>query len=675
MHQIIFLIICMVFMVSSYGLSQEISHKFDTIVVTASRTETVVKDAPVNISIITRGEIEENGDQTLTEILKREPGLFTNNLLNNPKSSTVDIRGYGETAPQNVLFLVDGRRINSIDNSGPDLSQITPGIIERIEIYRGPASVLYGDNAVGGVVNIILRKGEGRPLVKLGMTAGSDNLYKPQLTLSGKEKKFSYFLTSSMTDTDGYRHNNNLNSKDIFGNFSFDLLNNLALVVKAGHHRDNYGMPGDLLRGDLLKRMYSGKDSDEPFNSGSTEDNFIDMDTRIKAGEQTVISLNGSYRNRHIASYFTGAGWFSDGKSSLETFSFTPKITNNISFSEMKNTLIAGFDYYTYPTSSDIYGGTWSYSTSRIKKTDYGFYINDKLFLSPKLSLEAGYRVHKAHYDLDYVDYVTPANSYEGSTQDQIKSYRLSANYTHSSMGTFFLAYAKGFRFPTTDEFVAFDPTLFRSFFNPFLKPQTTKELDAGWRWSATKNVRGSLALFRAINYDEIYYNPFYSNTFFGWVGRNENYDRTKRQGLELSIFYQVTEALSLNGSYSYTEAKFDGGPLDGKDIPLVPRNKATSRISYTAKDWNLNLTSVYVTDRYAASDQRNSAKKLPGYVTFDTSFGYTYKNCKGTFTITNLLDKEYYEYGVYSPSKNDIGLYPSAGRRFILGLEYFIDM
>ena len=93
-------------------------YSLDEVVVTASRIEAPLAEAPANVTVITAEQIRETGTQTLVDVFDREPGVYTQNLLGNPKTANIDIRGYGEAAPQNVLFLVNGRRINSIDLSG-----------------------------------------------------------------------------------------------------------------------------------------------------------------------------------------------------------------------------------------------------------------------------------------------------------------------------------------------------------------------------------------------------------------------------------------------------------------------------------------------------------------------------------------------------------------------------
>ena len=219
-----------------------------------------------------------------------------------------------------------------------------------------------------------------------------------------------------------------------------------------------------------------------------------------------------------------------------------------------------------------------------------------------------------------------------------------------------------------TDEFVvpgqSFGPGQFiPTQINTNLKPQTTEEFDTGVRWNPVSRLAGTVTYFNSRNRDEIFFNPL---TF-----ANENYDRTKRQGIETSVFVGLTEKLSFNAAYSYTEALFDGGQFDGNRIPLVPRNKASAKLTYAVDGWRFSLSSIYTGARHAISDQANAQEQLPGYTTFDSSVGYKYKKLTALLTVKNLTDKRYAEMGVFSPFANDIALYPSPGRQFFLRVQY----
>jgi iron complex outermembrane receptor protein len=130
-------------------------------------------------------------------------GLQVTDVTGNGRSYRVDLRGFGETAQSNTLVLVDGRRINQADLSGTDWTLIPLDRVKRVEIIRGArGSVLYGDNASGGVINIITKEGKG---LDAGVDAGfgSYDTYKGEL-FERVSRAFSYAL-STYYSSDGYR--------------------------------------------------------------------------------------------------------------------------------------------------------------------------------------------------------------------------------------------------------------------------------------------------------------------------------------------------------------------------------------------------------------------------------------------------------------------------------------
>lgn len=658
-QKILVYLVFFVFLTAGLVLPQEVPFKLDDIVVTATRVGTPLKEAPANITIITKEELEEKGVRSLVDAFSEEPGVFTNNLMGNPKFSTVDIRGYGETASQNTLFLIDGRRINNIDMSGADLSQIPIDMIERIEIYRGPASVLFGDNAIGGAINIILKQGDGKPKIKAGIYTGSYDLYNPYLSISGKEEKLSYYLLASSYDTSGYRHKNGLHSNDIAGNFSFEATKNITFDIKVNHHKDRYELPGPLTFQDLTNGLLGPKDTKTPYDTGTTEDNSVDAGVRLNFGDNVSLSLNGSYRNRHNSFFYdSGTGTFNSMRK-FETYSFTPKLTLNKDIFSIKNKFAGGMDYYRNPTHSNDIG--FVSSNTDIDKNEYGFYLNDEISLRKDLLLNLGYRVTKVSYDFDYRD--NTGLIIKDTVWKEKDAFRVGANYIFNKDGNIFLTYATGFRFPATDEF--FSPWSIPPV-NQNLEPQTTKEIDLGIRWKFLKNVGGSTTIFTSKNKNEIFYNPL---TF-----ANENYDKTKRDGIEANLFYLIMEGLKLDLNYTYIKAKFDGGQFDGNNIPLVPNHKLSGKVSYILNNFTFMFVSTYVGERYLVSDQQNTSPALPGVTTFDMNVLYKYKRLSAFLGIKNLTEKQYSDYGALNVATSVRYFYPSAGRQFMFGIEYNFD-
>ncbi|MGD8702853.1 MAG: TonB-dependent receptor plug domain-containing protein, partial [Desulfosarcina sp.] len=134
-------------------------YEMEAVVVTASRIEEEIREVPRNVTVITAEDIEQATSNYVPDLLARETGVVLKSFFGTDKNAGVDIRGMGETSVSNVLVLVDGFRLNSPDLAGPDFSSLPIDEIERIEIVRGANSVVYGSGAVGGVVNIITKRG------------------------------------------------------------------------------------------------------------------------------------------------------------------------------------------------------------------------------------------------------------------------------------------------------------------------------------------------------------------------------------------------------------------------------------------------------------------------------------------------------------------------------------
>ena len=183
------------------------------IVISASRMAQHDYKVASNVSVIGKDALEDTMAQSINEILSRELGVNVY-ATGTGKNATIDIRGFGDTANRNILVLVNDRKVNSIDMSGPDLLQVPLQSVERIEIIRGAGSVLYGDNAVGGVVNIITKKGRGDFSGQVGISGGSYDSGGPDLEVSGEHKGISYYLFSRYYDFGGYRSNSDILTKD-----------------------------------------------------------------------------------------------------------------------------------------------------------------------------------------------------------------------------------------------------------------------------------------------------------------------------------------------------------------------------------------------------------------------------------------------------------------------------
>ncbi|MCH8083902.1 MAG: TonB-dependent receptor plug domain-containing protein, partial [Myxococcales bacterium] len=197
--------------------------------VTATRAEREVLDTPGNVTVIDREQIERSGLRDVPELLRRLAGVYVTNTTSSPEGYGMEIRGFndGGGGGSSTLVLVDGRRINEPDSSNADWSRLRLDNVERIEILRGPASAAWGDNAIGGVVQIFTRRGEGDTQATLKGRAGSYDNYGGSFYAGGSQGPVTASLFADGLDSDNYRDRANFWSAQVQGNARVSLGENL----------------------------------------------------------------------------------------------------------------------------------------------------------------------------------------------------------------------------------------------------------------------------------------------------------------------------------------------------------------------------------------------------------------------------------------------------------------
>ena len=270
----------------------------DKVIVTASRQEEKVASVPANVTVISAQEIQDSPAETVPELLRTTPGIVVNDITGNGRNITVDLRGFGETASLNTLLLIDGRRINQPDLSGVDWTLIPKDRIQQIEIiYGGRGSVLYGDNATGGVINIITKKGEGLHFSG-GVTAGNYQTLLTRLAASGSVKNFSYALNTNYQTSDGYRDNSGTDAKDVGLNLEYFASDRFNVALSSGYHEDDTEIPGVLLLSELDSGV-SRTTSTTPDNFADTEDYYVQVVPQFYFTDTSYFSLETSAREKN----------------------------------------------------------------------------------------------------------------------------------------------------------------------------------------------------------------------------------------------------------------------------------------------------------------------------------------------------------------------------------------
>jgi len=278
--------------------------ELERIIITPYRYAEILEKTSSSVSVIGQNEIKESNAQKVIDVLRVVPGLNVRDLYGNGARAAVDIAGFGEHAALNVLVLVDGRRINDADMSGVDWSQIPLEQVERIEVMRGGSgAVLYGENASSGVINIITKKGTGKPKVNLQAGYGSYDANKQRLSIEGGVRdKFSYLFSGMHQATHGYRKNTFNKEKDFASKLEYNLNEALSMHFSSGFHESAFGLPGALFQHhiDEHSRRWARYGDDYVDN----RDFYFLLGPKVDLSGAGNFDIDFSYRQKDTDSYF-----------------------------------------------------------------------------------------------------------------------------------------------------------------------------------------------------------------------------------------------------------------------------------------------------------------------------------------------------------------------------------
>jgi iron complex outermembrane receptor protein len=632
----------------------------EEVVVTATRYEEKISTVPANVSVIGRETISNSTARDVPSLLKMHSGVQVTDVTGNGRSFRVDLRGFGETAQSNTLVLVDGRRVNQADLSGTDWTLIPLERVERIEIIRGArGSVLYGDNASGGVINIITRQGE-RFHGGADGGAGSFDTYRGNGYLNGSHGDFAYDLSARYYKSDGYRDNSQTRAKDLGANFSY-LFGELAkLSLSSGYHKDETGLPGALKQSEL-DAFIPRRATVHPEDFADTDDYYVKLKPEFFFTEDSSFQIDLSYRERESVAFSSFSGGSFTGNTKIDTIIASPQFVIQRPVLGFQNNLTFGFDYV--KAEEDIVNdllflGSPSIGLFTLEKENYGLYVHDEFYPADGLGLSGGYRHDRVKYRF------TPSTPPETDFEEGLLT--LGANYNFYRDSYVYVSYSQGFRYPVLDEIFNFQSNTI----DAGLVPQTSDDYELGLRHYFTADFHANISLFRVDTEKEIFFNP--TGGPFGF-GANENLDgKTRREGAEISLGKKFSRT-DVRASYTYVDSEIRSGQFSGKGVPSVPKHKAALDAVYSPMDpLKIAGNATYVGKRFFESDFANAFPKQDDYLVFNLKLSYTFRKFTLYTDLNNILDKEYSDFGVLSLGfPVETAFFPSPERNVFVGLRY----
>ena len=582
--------------------------------------------------VIDKEEIQKQGATSLADILKRMPGFAINDVGHGADTHTGTY--YRAASINQSVFLINGRPINNnvnIYHGGTDLNSIPVEAIERVELYSGTTSALYGSSAFGGVVNIITKEGYGKPKLSGSAEFGSLSLNNQQLSYGGSSNNVKYnfsferFFTDNRyrvpvgaanRDSQGFLSNADTATSTYYGSIGLDLdqKNSLNLdVTKLSSRRGliYFGFP---LQRDRLDH--------DGLNVG------LSWKTRLGNGESSNLTTSIGYNQDYFSTYGpTGASFYRRG--SLDTQQLTARVDHEWKVTS-NNKLRWGLDL----KNTDLTGDVLSTNPSSIAKneTEDRSLFNTALFavntwnISDNFLIDLGLR---QTFDSQFGNYLNPS---------------VGLRYAVTPIVAVRGSWAGGQRNPGLDQLYVYD-TVHGWEPNPDLRPETGSTWSAGVDVNFSENLIGQFTYFGSSIGDRL-----------GVIdGKWANIGLVDTNGLEAALQLKIAPGWSTFLNYTYTDSQIKTGAERGLQLGLIPYSVLQSGVGYENAGWQANLYVTYNSGARRAFFTNPGDKTTdfaPSFVNLDLSGRIPLtRNLGLTVYLENLLGEQYERVNrIYSP-------------------------
>ncbi|MBX9759527.1 MAG: TonB-dependent receptor [Beijerinckiaceae bacterium] len=635
-------------------------------------------------SIISAEQIERAPEQSIPELIAREAGVQVRSLFggNSGASATIDIRGFGASAPSNSVILVNGRRINDLDLQGIDFAAIPRDSIERIEIVRGGSAVVpFGEGAIGGVINIVTKSPSGMPSqARVEAGVGSYGGAEGSLSASTSFGDHAVSFYGNTNANAGYRENNRFNQLN--GVFTYTQRREWGTVyMNFSADNQSAGLPGarlvDPTKGiNLLSSNPRGATT--PYDNADKQGVNATLGFTYEISPGVTLITDGGVRQKWQQSSFFGTlvdrasrDPLSYIEASLTTSSLTPRLDVKSELFGRPWKSLSGIDLYRsdYSSPRSLAIGLPAIHQYDLSQSSASIYSMNTFDVSSSTQASAGARVQYTFTDAkDRMNVNAPGWfpwDQQGSplnTSQPNYGWHLGFEHRLTDNFTLFGRAARSYRVPNVDERIGMsaDPANFLPT-NFDLKTQTSHDIEAG--------ARARLGIFDArvsVYGMELRNEIHYSTETFS----NVNLDPTRRYGAELTVRAQVLENVRVTGNYAFTRAIFTQGVFEGNDVPLVAQHSGSLVLSWDIIPRTLTFDGVlrYVGSRWMDNDQLNEGSKIPAATIFDARLGGQIDKFFWSASVQNLFDVNYIDYAVLNPFLPvRYNGYPLSGRTFML--------
>lgn len=527
------------------GRAEEAEVKLKEVVVTATKTEKQPQDVTQSVTVITSDEIRQSGATNVAEVMSTKAGVMVNEQGPVGALQSVTLRG---STYQQVLVLLDGKRLNSGSAGGYDLSElpVPMSAIERIEIVRGPASALYGSDAMGGVVNIITRKPTAS-LTTLSGAIGRSGYTSASLYNAGRDNNTYYTLSLGKERSHGFRENSDSDQKLAGIKIGYDLDKASSIEGTFDYITKDLGVPGSVQFPSPVARQQT-REAISGLQYKARIPNGLDYSLRVYRNQEHI-----GYQNQDFLEFDTNRSVTSGTETQINW------LMSSFSL------LTAGVEGREDSLVNNIAGTHTATISSE--------YFQDELSLG------------------DSVIVVLGGRNDDHSAFGSKFSPRASARYLQAGTGTILrVSTGKGFRAPTLNDLYFQDS--FGDHGNPNLRPETSEEFDGGIEQPFGSGNSIKFTAFKRRVKDLIVWELVSDSTSSFPFVTPMNIGRALITGTEAELHFLISRMLS--GSINYTRM-FPVDLLTGErifsDVSHIPDMEMGGTLSLALDQINMSLS------------------------------------------------------------------------------------
>lgn len=641
------------------------------LLITSPRSNLRWLSTPAAVTVVEAGTAPGEQNLALDALLARVPGVFSLNRYNVAQGLRPSIRGFGARGNfgvRGIRVLVDGVPLTMPDGQ-TELDGLDLGLVERMEVLRGPASVLYG-NAAGGVLAIETREPPALPSMQLDVSAANLGYQRTRVEMGGSSGDFGGLLAFNSTTLDGYREHSRAQTNSVTGK--------LGWYAPTGR----------------LRLSVNGIDNRAEDPGGLTAAQ-VDDDRRQAAPRNLLFDADEYIRQQRLAlvwdGYATGAdqyqlrsyvghrefgnrlGFKTSGQTTFDRYfaGIGGQYSHHRELIGLTHKITSGFDLEAQRDDRRRYDNLSGERGQLRQQQDesalsQGLFIEDQIELSERWQATLGLRYDHVRLAVDDL-YLADSRDDSGSRGLENWNYSAGLNYRLTQQQSLYARLATSFETPTISELA--DPQ--GSGFNAALQPAQAfiRELGIKGEWPA---LRYAVALYQIDLEDELV-----AFSLPAQPGRSfyRNAGQSRREGLELSLDWQVADAWRWSMAYSanryrYTQYQTNKDDFSGRQTPGIPRHNLFSELAYEHQGGYVRMGITAQARVYANDANTQSA---PGYALLNLRIGkrvqFGEQSLEPYLGIDNLLGREYFD-NLRINDGNARYFEPGPGRTLYAGLR-----